>query len=59
MIDQQDMDYFVARAAEEQELSEAADDPIAKLVHANMSKRYESIVGRNKRDRPASHLFRR
>jgi hypothetical protein len=53
------MDYFVARAAEEQELSEAADDPIAKLVHANMSKRYESIVGRNKRDRPTLHLFRR
>lgn len=56
MLDQQDMSYFAARAAEEQELSEASDDPIVKLVHANLSKRYESILRRNIPARPILHI---
>jgi hypothetical protein len=59
MLDQRDMAYFAARAAEELELSEVTDDPIAKLVHANLSKRYEGIVRRNSPARPILHMVAR
>ncbi len=59
MLDQQDMAYFAARAVEEQELSEAADDPIVKLVHANLSKRYEGTLRRNIPARPILHIAAR
>jgi hypothetical protein len=44
---------------EERELSESADDPIAKQLHANLSKRYESIVRRNNNHRPILHIVTR
>lgn len=56
MLDQQDKDYFTARAVEELELSEAAADPAVKLFHANLSKRYTDIVARNSRPRPVLHI---
>jgi hypothetical protein len=59
MLDRQDLDYFTARAVEERELSESADDPIAKQLHANLSKRYESIVRRNNNHRPILHIVTR
>jgi hypothetical protein len=56
MLDQQDISYFIARADEEHELSEAAADPAVKQFHANLSKRYANIVARNSQPRPILHI---
>ena len=39
-----DQPYFAARALEERRLSEAATDPRAAAIHAEMDARYEGLA---------------
>jgi hypothetical protein len=44
MSKQSDQPYFAARALEERRISEAATDPRAVAIHAEMEARYEALA---------------
>jgi hypothetical protein len=44
MSKQTDQPYFAARALEERRMSEAATDPRAATIHAEMEARYEALA---------------
>jgi hypothetical protein len=44
MSKQTDLPYFAARALEERRISEAATDPRAAAIHAEMEARYEALA---------------
>jgi hypothetical protein len=44
MSKQTDQPYFAARAREERRMNEAATDPRAAAVHAEMEARYEALA---------------
>ena len=54
---QDDFDYYLNRAATERELSAAASDPTAALIHAKLAERYERLASHERNDsRPTLHI---